>query len=685
MKSILYFSTLFMNRMSYAYKFGVISVLFVMALSGVSYQLFVEMNKEVTQTENELAGLELLQTQIEMRRSLGHYISSVWAIDQVSAVTMETPKPLVDSFRKNVVISGESIEHTVEKSRGFATIAGQKSLTQLNELSSFWTKSAQLNPVGEEATKIRYETERKLVSLSNGVIRSASMGASLAQDSDPQIFLLVELITKSLPELVISLEELRGTSMSALALGSRTPTDVITRLDTALDVIGTDTVAFAQMANRVAESGQLDPSIANQVKKVSVMYSDLGPYIEDNLVIGVDVPPTVADFDNTMTAKIEEIYQLIDVIIPVVNSHLEARLSDRRSSVLMLAGALALVVALVAYLYAGFFVSVRATVGQIYDAAHKMAKGDMTVHVDVQSQDEMGDLSVEFNTMAENVHKLIQGVRETAQQVTSQSNRVETIASKSSDEVSKQLVQTEQVATAMNEMTATVQEVARNSISAADAAKLAHKEADDGKKLVTSTLGVIDKLSDEINKSVEVINRLVEDSSNISQVLDVIKGIAEQTNLLALNAAIEAARAGEQGRGFAVVADEVRTLAQKTQESTTEIESMITRLQAGVDNAVSTMGASRDMAENTVEESNKVGEALNHIVSAVNDIMDMNQQIATAAEEQSSVANEIDRNIVSINTSGEQTSKGASATVDASLEMSRLTDKLDKIVSSFKV
>ena len=685
MKSILYFSTSFMNRMSYAYKFGVISVLFFLALSGVSYQLFVEMNKEVTRTENELAGLELLETQIEMRKALGHYISSVWAIDQARPVTMRTPQSLVDSFRRDIGASSQAIENTIEKNRDFVSIVGNESAGRLEKLNDLWKESEQLNPVGEAVTNIIYLRERELMDLSNGVIRSSSMGASLAQDSDPQLFLLVELITKSLPELVISLEELRGTSMAALALGSRTSTDIITGLETGLDVIITDSTAFSSMADSLADSGKLDASIANQIKKVSAMYSNLGPYIEDNLIIGMDTPLSAEQFDIKMTANIGEIYQLIDVVIPVVNAQLEARLSDKSGAIFILVAALAFIVALVAYLYAGFFVSVRATVGQIYDAAHKMAEGDMTVHVDVQSRDEMGDLSVEFNKMAENVHKLIQGVRETAQEVTLQSSRVETIASRSSEEVSKQLIQTEQVATAMNEMTATVQEVARNSVSASEAASLAHKEADEGKKLVVSTLGSIDQLSNEINKSVDVINRLVEDSSNISQVLDVIKGIAEQTNLLALNAAIEAARAGEHGRGFAVVADEVRTLAKKTQESTTEIESMITRLQSGVDNAVSTMGASREMAGNTVEESNKVGEALNHIVSAVNQIMDMNQQIATAVEEQSNVANEIDRNIVSINTSGEQTSKGAAATVDASLEMTAYTGKLDTIVSAFKV
>ena len=257
MKSILYFSTAFMNRMSYAYKFGVVSILFFLALSGVSYQLFVEMNKEITHTKNELAGLELLETQIEMRKALGHYISSVWAIDQARPVTMETPESLVDSFRRDIGISNQAIENTIEKSRDFVSIAGHKSAEQLEKLSDLWKTSAQLNPVGDAVTNINYTRERELIGLSNRVIRSASMGASLAQDSDPQIFLLAELITKSLPELVVSLEELRGTSMAALALGSRTTTDVITGLETGLDVIMNDTSAFTSMADSIMDLGQL--------------------------------------------------------------------------------------------------------------------------------------------------------------------------------------------------------------------------------------------------------------------------------------------------------------------------------------------------------------------------------------------------------------------------------------------
>jgi methyl-accepting chemotaxis protein len=241
------------------------------------------------------------------------------------------------------------------------------------------------------------------------------------------------------------------------------------------------------------------------------------------------------------------------------------------------------------------------------------------------------------------------------------------------------------VATAINQMSAKVQEVARNAVEAASAAQQADQTFNEGKLVVDRVIGAIGDLSNEVEKASGVIKQLETESNNIGSVLDVIKSIAEQTNLLALNAAIEAARAGEQGRGFAVVADEVRTLAGRTQSSTQEIEEMISKLQAGTSNAVKVMDQGMSMSRVGVDQAALAGEALQTINTAVEHISVMNSQIASAAEEQSSVTEEINRSIISINQVADQTSSGAQQTAAASDDLAKLTEQLKGLVDHFKV
>ena len=310
---------------------------------------------------------------------------------------------------------------------------------------------------------------------------------------------------------------------------------------------------------------------------------------------------------------------------------------------------------------------------------------DLTRRIEIISNDEIGATAVTFNNMLEKFEALIQQVYSSAAQLATASEEVSSVASDSATNVEKQRMETDQVATAINEMTATVQEVAQNAQSASGAAASADNEAQSGKTVVNQTADAIAQLATEVDNAANVIHGVEQDSESIGSVLDVIKGIAEQTNLLALNAAIEAARAGEQGRGFAVVADEVRTLASRTQESTTEIETMIAKLQTGSKQAVEVMEQGREQANKGTEMAREAAESLDAIARAVSSINEMNTQIAAAAEEQTTVSEEINKSVVNISQISEQTANGAEQTTSASTDLSRLASDLQQLVGQFKI
>jgi methyl-accepting chemotaxis protein len=329
--------------------------------------------------------------------------------------------------------------------------------------------------------------------------------------------------------------------------------------------------------------------------------------------------------------------------------------------------------------------SIGQGVSKIEQAARRLADGDLGARVDYRSKDELGQITIAFNKMAEKFHDAINEVKDSITQLAAAAEETSTVTSETTAGINQQLSETSQVATAMNEMSATVQEVARNAVEAASAAQEADTTFHQGKQVIDKVIHAIGELSGEVDEAARVIQQLEVESKNIGSVLDVIKSIAEQTNLLALNAAIEAARAGEQGRGFAVVADEVRTLAGRTQESTTEIEDMIGKLQAGTNNAVKVMASGKEMTQVGVEQAAAAGDALNVINAAVERISGMNTQIASASEEQSSVAEEINRSIVSINEVAEHSATGAQHTAQASDDLARLAEQLKGLVERFKV
>ncbi|MAC48494.1 MAG: histidine kinase [Oceanospirillum sp.] len=328
--------------------------------------------------------------------------------------------------------------------------------------------------------------------------------------------------------------------------------------------------------------------------------------------------------------------------------------------------------------------SITQPLDRVSDIMHQVADGDLTVRVNLQGNDELSHMSRAVDETLKVFQDLVFMLTSSAHQLQGSAEELAATAEQTSQGIHRQTEETELLSAAMNQMSATVQEVARNAVASAEATHAADAEADEGNQEVAGTVHKITQLSNEVKEAARVIKALEKDTEEIGTVLNVIQEISEQTNLLALNAAIEAARAGEQGRGFAVVADEVRNLAQRTQDSTKEIYSMNDRLRAGSRNAVEVMERSRQWAEESVQAAQHAGGELGKIVSQMQHIRDMTDQVAAATEEQSAVAEEMNRNLVNIVSVSSETEAGSNQVAVSSEELSQLAVQLQENVARFK-
>ncbi|MEE5086407.1 methyl-accepting chemotaxis protein [Pseudomonas alliivorans] len=357
----------------------------------------------------------------------------------------------------------------------------------------------------------------------------------------------------------------------------------------------------------------------------------------------------------------------------------------RNKSVLMLE--IGVVIAFIVAILLGIFITRMITrpLAVAVVSAQRIAGGDLTQPIVSTSSDEAGLLLDALSNMQDGLKDTIQQIASASDQLASAAEELSAVTNESTRGLTRQNDEIQQAATAVNQMTAAVEEVARNAVSTSEASKTATEDAVDGRGQVDHTVKGITTMVHEITESTEAVSELAGHVREISKVLDVIRSIAEQTNLLALNAAIEAARAGEQGRGFAVVADEVRALAHRTQASTVEIEGMISTVQSGADGAVAAMGKSLSLATNTQELALRAGSALEKITQGVATINERNLVIASASEEQAQVAREVDRNLLNIQDLSTQSAAGADQTNASSQELSRLATSFNGMVAKFKL
>nr|WP_282443225.1 methyl-accepting chemotaxis protein [Pseudomonas sp. B329] len=674
--SLLYPAVALMNRLSFGMKFSLISVLFLLPMLATNYYLVRDSWREFQGTRIELQSLDLLGSSLALRRELETLNNQV----QINVILGQSGKA-ADLEAQITALE----QRVLERLQGFHAMATQPEQVEVfenkrDELIAAFKAQQQETSLLNKAALIG-----KLLNQAQMLSQIIASQAGLSGDAQSDLRQLSDLVTAVTPQVTQLLGE--GRAMGAYSLGQGfINSSSSTRFDELLqqveklqgeyglklqDALGASNAAHAAL-DSLAQASQAS------LKQGSELF-------EEQVVMAETLDTPWQGFYGDVSQLMAKTYQLDDATLAFIGQQLEQRLTQNRLHMVLLVAALVAVFALIFYLYAGFFASTRTTLRSLGAMMDKVAAGDMTVTFVAHSRDELGDLGQVFNGTVAKIHDLIERVGHTVSQVELQASQVQTVSAQSNQAVSGQRSQIEQVATAMNQMSATAQEVARSAAAAVNSAQSVNDETVSGRALVQSQQSGIARLALEIDESVRVINQLAADSQSISSVLEVIKSIAEQTNLLALNAAIEAARAGEQGRGFAVVADEVRTLARRTQHSTGEIEQMISRLHSGVGAAVKAMGSSHEMASGTVGQSEKVQHALENILGAVGMIVDQNQQIAAAVEQQTAVAHDIDQNIVQINRAGEHAAQGAQQTEAASRQLSAQVIELKQLIGAFRV
>ena len=453
-----------------------------------------------------------------------------------------------------------------------------------------------------------------------------------------------------------------------------------TLLISAAGVVVADSVSTERIGKRL--TSLTEPWASEVQQRLGQRETDIRFDAGDTVEVLVPVP--LLDGNSQWTVLIRVPRAVVMAAAETLNNELAS--ANAQSTLLQLVIALVVAVAALAFVA----ITARALAKPIKDVTatlQTIAKGggDLTQRLPVSGADEIGQLAAAFNEFLSRLQQMMQAVAQCSSEVSQAAGITAKLSDDTSREIAAQQTDIDMVATAVTEMASAIQEVAGGAHNAATAADSASSEARGGQNEVNSTISAIQALARDVQSAAQVIKQLAEDSARIGNILDVIRGIAEQTNLLALNAAIEAARAGEQGRGFAVVADEVRNLAQRTHSSTQEIQQMIGAIQASTERAVAAMTTSGSRAEDAVGQAERAGQSLNSITMAITTISDMNTQIAAAVEQQTQVTEELTRNITAIRDVAEMLAGGAKENAGTGGALKGLASRLQELVGQFRL
>ena len=671
LKTILLPAIQLMGRLSYAAKFGLISFLFMVPLVFLSGQVFYSSYQSLQKTENELIAVDNIQYMMNVIYALEDYRN--YATPLVFKPDTELAKR-VSGYRENVDRQLNKAIDIIEND----SLKEQLSTFKKNNLTKLSIDGDARTPTMPDQFKFYQEVIDQLYL----VINKYAQSTGLSLDSDPEIQQLLIISLSNSPVIRDAASIGYAGSIFAMIekyLQSGTYdflNDIYDRISAAVPNI--------QLVTSSLESMDLN-NIAEQFRKASDGMLDIQKTLDEEIIAATSITMDWTDIESMAQAKIEAIRDLDSLLLPLIEKKLQTRLDDQTSHMFLTASVLITIIVLITYLYSAFFLSVQDSIARFFSAAQKIAKGDLTQVIDFKGKDEMGQLRDAFNEMTSEVRGILSTVKDTAENVDDKVSDVETIANNSRNSVNTQMVQTEEVANTISDMSQRASTVVIMAEEAENAALSGADRSEEAGRVVDNVISDVQQLSEEMKNSMEAVNRLADNSTNISSILGTIKGIAEQTNLLALNAAIEAARAGEQGRGFAVVADEVRTLASRTQDSAEEIDGLIKEVQQNIQRAVDTMEINRTMVNKTVDSSGQVGEALESIQGSMHEIQRKTLEIVSSASSQQEAAKALDNNLSVIREQGGETVDNVEGTLNAVRQTQSLTASLKERVERFKV
>lgn len=671
LKKILLPAIQLMGRLSYAAKFGLISFLFMVPLVFLSGQVFYSSYQSLQKTENELIAVDNIQYMMNVIYALEDYRN--YATPLVFKPDTELAKR-VSGYRENVDRQLNKAIDIIEND----SLKEQLSTFKKNNLTKLSIDGDARTPTMPDQFKFYQEVIDQLYL----VINKYAQSTGLSLDSDPEIQQLLIISLSNSPVIRDAASIGYAGSIFAMIekyLQSGTYdflNDIYDRISAAVPNI--------QLVTSSLESMDLN-NIAEQFRKASDGMLDIQTTLDEEIIAATSITMDWTDIESMAQAKIEAIRDLDSLLLPLIEKKLQTRLDDQTSHMFLTASVLITIIVLITYLYSAFFLSVQDSIARFFSAAQKIAKGDLTQVIDFKGKDEMGQLRDAFNEMTSEVRGILSTVKDTAENVDDKVSDVETIANNSRNSVNTQMVQTEEVANTISDMSQRASTVVIMAEEAENAALSGADRSEEAGRVVDNVISDVQQLSEEMKNSMEAVNRLADNSTNISSILGTIKGIAEQTNLLALNAAIEAARAGEQGRGFAVVADEVRTLASRTQDSAEEIDGLIKEVQQNIQRAVDTMEINRTMVNKTVDSSGQVGEALESIQGSMHEIQRKTLEIVSSASSQQEAAKALDNNLSVIREQGGETVDNVEGTLNAVRQTQSLTASLKERVERFKV